>query len=62
MWKQEQPAQPVAPEVTDITRSAPAKPNSANQDLVIGKSIVVKGELEGSEDMTIEGQVEARSP
>ena len=28
--------------------------------MVIGKSVVVKGELEGSEDLTIEGQVEGK--
>ena len=32
----------------------------ANPNAAIGKSIVVKGELRGSEDLTIEGQVEGK--
>ena len=46
----------------DGTRPVSARPagSRANQNLVIGKSIVVKGELHGSEDLTIEGQVEGK--
>ena len=60
MWKQEQPVQPVTPQVTGTTSPASAKENRANQNVSIGKSIVVKGELHGSEDLTIEGQVEGK--
>ena len=60
MWKQEQPVQPVTPQVAGTTSPASAKENSANQNVSIGKSIVVKGELHGSEDLTIEGQVEGK--
>ena len=59
MWKQE-PVQPVPPQVTSTSNSASREENSANQNVIIGKSIVVKGELHGSEDLTIEGQVEGK--
>ena len=68
MWKRDEavrPAsgQPAAPQPP----AAPAGTSSPRQDGVrsferdivnIGKSIVIKGELNGSEDLTIEGQVE----
>ena len=57
MWKKEEPA---APQVTDRTGSARPAGSGANQNAVVGKSIVVKGELHGSEDLTIEGQVEGK--
>ena len=60
MWKQEEPVQSAAPQVTSTTNSVPRKENSANQNVIIGKSIVLKGELHGSEDLTIEGQVEGK--
>ena len=57
MWKKESPA---TPQVTDTTGSARPAGSGANQNAVVGKSIVVKGELHGSEDLTIEGQVEGK--
>ena len=61
MWKREEPAQPVRPAVVGAIGSAPAgEAESANPNAIIGKSIVVKGELRGSEDLTIEGQVEGK--
>ena len=60
MWKQEKPIQPVTPQVTSTTSSDRPAGSSANQDVLIGKSIVVKGELHASEDLTIEGQVEGK--
>src|SRR5499427_8895206 len=69
MWKRDEavrPAQPVAP----MPPPAPAPPAQAytprpetshimERDIVnIGKSVVIKGELNGSEDLTIEGHVE----
>ena len=61
MWKRERPVQPVTPPVVGTIGSAPGdEAGSANQRVVIGKSIVVKGELSGSEDLTVEGQVEGK--
>src|SRR5262245_22254596 len=68
MWKRDeavrpatgQPAAPQPPAATAGT-SSPRQDvaRSFERDIVnIGKSIVIKGELNGSEDLTIEGQVE----
>jgi cytoskeletal protein CcmA (bactofilin family) len=70
MWKRDeavrpasgQPAAPQAPQAA-AAAGAPAPRAEASQnrerDIVnIGKSVVIKGELNGSEDLTIEGQVE----
>jgi cytoskeletal protein CcmA (bactofilin family) len=37
-----------------------ARHGAAASAALIGKSVVVKGELEGSEDLTIEGQIEGK--
>ena len=58
MWKQEEPIQTVTPRVTSTTGSARPAARSAGPQVKIGKSIVVRGELHGGEDLTIEGQVE----
>ena len=42
--------------MTPVEARHPAAASAA----LIGKSVVVKGELEGSEDLTIEGQVEGK--
>ncbi len=61
MWKREEPAQPVAPPVVGAAGSAPVDAaGSVSSNAIIGKSIVVKGELRGSEDLTIEGEVEGK--
>ena len=61
MWKREEPVQPVSPPVVAPVGSAPAEEKrSGNANVIIGKSIVVKGELRGSEDLTVEGQVEGK--
>jgi cytoskeletal protein CcmA (bactofilin family) len=67
MWKRDEavrPAsgQPAAPQ-TPAPAGAPAPRAEASQNrerdnVNIGKSVVIKGELNGSEDLTIEGQVE----
>jgi cytoskeletal protein CcmA (bactofilin family) len=51
---------PPARQALDPVPSAPQpKPGQIERDIVnIGKSVVIKGELNGSEDLTIEGQVE----
>lgn len=65
MWKRDeavrppsgQPAAPPPPTVAPSPR--PDAIRGLERDIVnIGKSIVIKGELSGSEDLTIEGQVE----
>jgi cytoskeletal protein CcmA (bactofilin family) len=74
MWKRDeavkpasgQPASPAAPMTPQQQASAPvpAQPDIRRQierDVVnIGKSVVIKGELNGSEDLTIEGHVEGK--
>ena len=61
MWKREEPVQPVTPPVVGPIGSAPAdEAGGTNPRVSIGKSIVVKGELRGSEDLTVEGQVEGK--
>src|SRR5262245_41749487 len=74
MWKRDeavrQPAQPTVP-TNDAAVAAPAaaaqavrpetmKSQNARDKVNIGKSVVIKGELSGSEDLTIEGHVEGR--
>ena len=68
MWKRDEavrPAsgQPAAPHSSaPVTTRAPGRPDAVHnmeRDIVnIGKSVVIKGELNGSEDLTIEGHVE----
>ena len=60
MWKREEPVQPVAPQALSAARAESPAGGGASSNVVIGKSIVVKGELRGSEDLTIEGQVEGK--
>ena len=70
MWKRDESVKPAAPPAT-TPAAAPSAPAAAvpageprahlGRDLVnIGKSVVIKGELSGSEDLTIEGHVEGR--
>jgi len=73
MWKRDEavkptnqptPAAPVVPTAPASSAAAAApRPESGRieRDLVnIGKSVVIKGELSGSEDLTIEGHVEGK--
>ena len=61
MWKREEPVQTVPSPVVGAIGSAPTdEAGSADATVVIGKSIVVKGELSGSENLTVEGQVEGK--
>ena len=57
-----QPASaPPAPVAAAAPVTAPANPVRQEHNAVnIGKSVVIKGELSGSEDLTIEGQVEGK--
>src|SRR5215204_4313022 len=70
MWKRDESVKPAAPPATPAaapTAAAPIAPQASEtraqlgRDMVnIGKSVVIKGELSGSEDLTIEGHVEGR--
>jgi cytoskeletal protein CcmA (bactofilin family) len=72
MWKRDeavkptsgQPATPAAAASTQpVNAPAAVQPDARRieRDIVnIGKSVVIKGELNGSEDLTIEGHVEGR--
>ena len=73
MWKRDEAVRPSDPgavpsrEASAAATPAPTRRPSADagrameRDVVnIGKSIVIKGELNGSEDLTIEGQVDGK--
>ena len=71
MWKRDESVKPAAPPASTPaaapSASAPAAPQAnelraqLGRDMVnIGKSVVIKGELSGSEDLTIEGHVEGK--
>ena len=67
MWKRDeavrpasgQPAAPPAPAPAGASAPrAEASQNRERDNVNIGKSVIIKGELNGSEDLTIDGQVE----
>ena len=74
MWKRDEAVRPPQPAPTAAPPSAPSPavapaheaPRTAaarvqENDIVnIGKSVIIKGDLSGSEDLTIEGQVEGK--
>jgi cytoskeletal protein CcmA (bactofilin family) len=76
MWKRDEAVKPTGGQpATPATPSTPTQPTGAapapqvaeprrqqiERDVVnIGKSVVIKGELNGSEDLTIEGHVEGK--
>ena len=69
MWKRDEAVKPTsqaatpapAPTVPASVAAPQAESRRIERDLVnIGKSVVIKGELSGSEDLTIEGQVEGK--
>jgi len=75
MWKRDEavkptgpatPAAPVAPAQHQAQASAPAQPETRRQQMMerdvvnIGKSVVIKGEFNGTEDLTVEGHVEGK--
>lgn len=75
MWKRDEsvkpttpppPAAPAAPAPAAPAAAAPAaqpkdaRPQIERDKVNIGKSVVIKGELSGSEDLTIEGHCEGR--
>ncbi len=72
MWKRDEsvkpttPPPPAAPAPSASATSVPAaqnkdvRPQIERDKVNIGKSVVIKGELSGSEDLTIEGHCEGR--
>lgn len=70
MWKRDEsvkptppptaPPAPVAPQVTAPKPTGDVRPQIERDKVNIGKSVVIKGELSGSEDLTIEGNVEGK--
>src|SRR5690242_17617934 len=70
MWKRDEAVRPTQPTPAAPVPSAPAEPavaprpdasrQSARDMVNIGKSVVIKGDLTASEDLTIEGQVEGK--
>lgn len=65
MWKRDEAVRPPSATATGAPpQSAPettASRPTIERDMVnIGKSVVIKGELSGSEDLTIEGTVEGK--
>jgi cytoskeletal protein CcmA (bactofilin family) len=76
MWKRDEAAKPTPPagpgagsqpaSTPLAAEAAPSRPATEPQRgqertaVNIGKSVVIKGELNGSEDLTIEGQVEGK--
>jgi len=67
MWKRDDNVRPPAPPATPGPMPAPAteavprpQPYAEKPQVNIGKSVIIKGELSGSEDLTIEGQVEGK--
>jgi len=67
MWKRDEAVRPTpsaAPAPAGAPEPAAARVESTRQQareiVNIGKSVLIKGELTGSEDLTIEGQVEGK--
>jgi cytoskeletal protein CcmA (bactofilin family) len=67
MWKKDEavrPAPPTGPAASPVAETGSSRVDASRKterDMVnIGKSVVIKGELSGSEDLTIEGQVEGK--
>ena len=62
MWKRDESVKPAAPPAPAAAAPVVSEPRAhLGRDMVnIGKSVVIKGELSGSEDLTIEGHVEGR--
>ena len=60
MWKRDQSVQPASLPADPSSNAAPATSSRASENLVmnLGKSMSIKGELSGSEDLTLYGQME----
>ncbi len=71
MWKRDESPKPASPAPAPAPAATPAhtpavpsggdfRRETARDNVNIGKSVFIKGELSGSEDLTIEGNVEGR--
>jgi len=72
MWKRDESVKPATPPAQTPAAAPPAPAAAApvaseprtqqigRDNVNIGKSVIIKGELSGSEDLTIEGHVEGR--
>lgn len=71
MWKRDEsvkpttppppaPAAPAAPSAAPVAHQSMSHASERETKVNIGKSVVIKGELSGSEDLTIEGQCEGK--
>ncbi len=66
MWKRDEAVKPPQPATSSPSRPASSVgrtesvPRKERRTVNIGKSVVIKGELSGSEDLTIEGRVEGK--
>lgn len=69
MWKRDEAVKPPQPAAAPVIPPVPQESLSVRAEAVrhqekdtvnIGKSVVIKGDLSGSEDLTIEGQVEGK--
>ena len=58
MWNQG--PSPTSPSVGAQQTRPPQLPHDASRPASIGKSVIIKGDVVGSEDLTIDGQVEGR--
>ena len=59
MWKQDQSSKPTGTPPEPAIAAGVARSPSIGQDVVgIGESLVIKGDLSASEDLTVRGQVE----
>jgi cytoskeletal protein CcmA (bactofilin family) len=69
MWKRDEAVKPPQPAAAPVVSPVPQDSSSGRADALrhqekdtvnIGKSVIIKGDLSGSEDLTIEGQVEGK--
>src|ERR1043166_8371857 len=58
MWNRGQT--PKLPDPSAMPPSVPNPPRQTARALHIGKSVIIKGEVTGAEDLTIDGRVEGR--
>jgi cytoskeletal protein CcmA (bactofilin family) len=58
MWKRDEAVKPPSPSRGSSGEAAPAKKPVENVVMDLGKSVMIKGELSASEDLTLYGQME----
>ena len=60
MWKEASTPVKTTPTPTPVTEPTNTQAQSNDRSACIGKSVVIKGELIGSEDLMIDGRIEGR--